>query len=378
MNLTEPSFDETEIEMLRACLSSKWVTQGPLTERFEKLIAERHQVQHALACTSCTAALHLATLALKLGPGDEVVVPAFTWVTSAHAAEYVGANAIFADIDLATYNIDPAALEASITPRTKAIVAVHLFGLAAPMDEIMTIAKKNKLAVIEDAACAIGTTYKDALVGGIGDIGCFSFHPRKTVTTGEGGAVTTNRQDLATLVRSQRNHGATGLPDAEQEAHGPWTMATFNNLGFNLRLSDIQAAVGVAQMAKLDRLLAERRRLGHYYSELLASNNAIALPLGGDYVGHSFQSYVIRILEGGRARRNQIMVALAGRQIQTRPGTHAVHRLAYYREKYGLREDRFPNSSLAEDTTITLPIFPGMTRSDQEVVATAISDAMTA
>ena len=275
MNLTEPSFDETEIEMLRSCLNSKWVTQGPMTEKFEALVAARHQVKHALACTSCTAALHLATLALKLGPGDEVVVPAFTWVTSAHAAEYVGAKAVLADVDLATYNIDPAALAASITPRTKAVVAVHLFGLSAPMDEIMAIAKKHGLAVIEDAACAIGTTYKDTLVGGIGDIGCFSFHPRKAVTTGEGGAVTTNRDDLATLVRSQRNHGASGLPDAELEAHGPWTMATFNNLGFNLRLSDIQSAVGIAQMAKLDRLLAERRRLGLRYSELLAEKTPL-------------------------------------------------------------------------------------------------------
>ncbi|MGH8338359.1 MAG: DegT/DnrJ/EryC1/StrS family aminotransferase, partial [Gammaproteobacteria bacterium] len=255
MNITEPSFDESEIEMLRTCLDSHWVTQGPLTERFETLIATEHQVKHALACTSCTAALHLATLALKLGPGDEVVVPAFTWVTSAHSAEYVGAKAVFADVDLATYNIDPAALEAAITPRTKAIVAVHLFGLAAPMDEINELAKRYGLAVIEDGACAIGTTYKGTPVGGIGDIGCFSFHPRKAVTTGEGGAVTTNRDDLATLVRSQRNHGATGLPDPEIEAHGPWTMGTFENLGFNLRLCDIQAAVGVAQMAKLALLL---------------------------------------------------------------------------------------------------------------------------
>src|ERR1700677_3332893 len=132
MNLSEPSFDETEIEMLRSCLASKWVTQGPLTERFENLIAKRHGVKHALACTSCTAALHLATLALKLGPGDEVIVPAFTWVTSAHSAEYVGARPVFVDVDLATFNIDPQALEAAITPRTRAIVAVHLFGLAAP------------------------------------------------------------------------------------------------------------------------------------------------------------------------------------------------------------------------------------------------------
>ncbi len=372
MNITEPSFDESEIALLRECLNSKWVTQGPLTERFEKLIADKQGVRHALACTSCTAALHLATLALKLGPGDEVIVPAFTWVTSAHCAEYVGAKPVFVDIDLTTFNIDPHALDAAITPRTKAIVAVHLFGLAAPMDEINAIAKKHNIAVIEDAACAIGTTYKGTAVGGIGDVGCFSFHPRKAVTTGEGGAVTSNRDDIAAMVRSQRNHGATGLPDPGLEAHGPWTMATFNNLGFNLRLSDIQAAVGVAQMAKLDRLLAERRRLGRRYSELLAAVNSIAKPTGGDTEGHAYQSYVIRILEGGRKHRNDVMAALAEKQIQTRPGTHAVHRLGYYAKKYALRPSEFPNAAIAEDTTITLPIFPGMTENDQQRVVQII------
>jgi perosamine synthetase len=368
MNITEPSFGEAEIAMLRECLDSKWVTQGPLTERFERMIAEKQKVTHALACTSCTAALHLATLALKLGPGDEVIVPAFTWVTSAHCAEYVGAKPIFVDIDLSTFNINPRALEAAITSRTKAIVAVHLFGLAAPMDEIKAIADPRGIAIIEDAACAIGTTYKGRPVGSIGDIGCFSFHPRKAVTTGEGGAVTTNRDDLAERVRSQRNHGSTGAPDPSIEPHGPWTMARFDNLGFNLRLSDIQAAVGVAQMAKLDRLLIERRRLGSRYSELLAQVNSIARPLGGDAKGHTYQSYVIRVLEGGRKRRNDLMLALAKENIQTRPGTHAVHRLGYYTNKYGWKPEQFPNATLAEDTTITLPIFPGMTEDDQQKV----------
>ncbi|MCC8980666.1 DegT/DnrJ/EryC1/StrS family aminotransferase [Bradyrhizobium acaciae] len=373
MNITEPSFDESEIAILRECLNSKWVTQGPLTERFEKLLAEKHEVKYALACTSCTAALHLATLALNLGAGDEVIVPAFTWVTSAHSAEYVGAKPVFVDIDLSTYNIDPDKLKAAITPRTKAIVAVHLFGLAAPMDEIRAIAEPRGIAIIEDAACAIGTTYKGKPVGAIGDIGCFSFHPRKAVTTGEGGAVTTNRDDLAARVRSQRNHGATGAPDPSIEPHGPWTMATFDNLGFNLRLSDIQAAVGVAQMGKLDRLLAERRRLGHRYSELLGGINSIVRPLGGDIDGHAFQSYVIRVGDGDRARRNAVMAALAAAGVQTRPGTHAVHRLGYYRNKYGLRPEQFPNAALAEDTTITLPIFPNMTEEDQRLVVDCIS-----
>jgi perosamine synthetase len=376
MNIIEPSFDESEIANLRDCLNSKWVTQGPMTDRFEKLIAAHHEIKHVLACTSCTAALHLSTLALGLGPGDEVIVPAFTWVTSAHSVEYVGAKPVFVDIDLSTYNIDPDAMAAAITPRTKAIVAVHLFGLAAPMDEINAIARSRDIAVIEDAACAIGTTYRGKPVGGIGDIGCFSFHPRKVVTTGEGGAVTTNRDDLAVRVRSQRNHGSTGMPDPSVEPHGPWTMATFDNLGFNLRLSDIQAAVGVAQMGKLDRLLSERRRLGRRYSELLAGINSIARPLDGDVEGHTYQSYVIRVVEGGRKRRNSLMSALADRQIQTRPGTHAVHRLDYYARKYGLKSKQLPNAAIAEDTTVTLPIFPNMTDAEQQKVVDVIDSIL--
>lgn len=377
LNITEPSFDESEIELLRTVLASKWVTQGPMTEKFESLLAANQRAKHALACTSCTAALHVAVMALGLGPGDEVIVPAFTWITSAHAAEYVGAKAVFTDIDPATYNIDPVCLEAAITPRTKAVVAVHLFGLAAPMDEIRAICAPRGIRIIEDAACAISTTYKGTPVGVLGDIGCFSFHPRKVVTTGEGGALTTNDDELARKMRALRNHGATGVaPATASEPHGPWTMAQFDTLGFNLRLSDIQAAVGVAQMAKLDRLVADRRAAARRYLDMLRDINDLVLPKAGDVDGHTFQSFVVRIAEGGRTRRNSVMAALAAEKIQTRPGTHAVHRLGYYREKYGIHPDAFPNAAMAEDTTITLPIVPYMRAEDQARVAAIIRAAM--
>jgi perosamine synthetase len=366
MNITEPHFNEEEIRLIEEVLNSRWVTQGPKTAEFESLFASRHRLQYALATTSCTSALHLSTLALQLQPGDEVVVPAFTWLTSAHSAEYVGAKAVFADVDLVTFNLDPTALEAAITPRTRAIVVVHLFGKAAPMDEIMAIAQRQKLAVIEDAACAVGTTYKGVPIGAIGDLGCFSFHPRKVITTGEGGMVTTNRKDLADRVKSLRNHGATG-PASGADPCKPYTMSTFDMLGFNLRMSDIQAAVGVAQMAKLDRLLAERRRLALRYSELLAGTEEIIVPT--DDPGHTYQSYVIQLAANDRERRNLIMEHLAKLNIQTRPGTHAVHRLGYYVNKYGLKPEQFPNACKAEDASITLPIFPGMTDDQQQFVA---------
>jgi perosamine synthetase len=377
MQIASPLFDEAEIVALRRCLESKWVTQGPLTEQFERLVGTRHKAQHAMATTSCTAALHLATAALGLGFGDEVVVPAFTWVTSAHCAEYVGAKAVFADVSETTYNLDPEALHAAITSRTRAVVAVHLFGLACDMDAVNEVARKHGLAVIEDAACALGTTYRNRPVGAIGDVGCFSFHPRKVITTGEGGLVTTDQDDLAAAVRSLRNHGSTGLPPDEEHPHGPWTMATFNRLGFNLRLSDIQAAVGVAQMAKLEALLAERRRIAFTYSRLLAEVDDLRVPTAGvDVSGHTFQSYVVRVVKGCRERRNHIMAHLAAKGIQTRPGTHAVHRLGYYSNKYGLKPGDFPVAALCEDTSITLPIFPGMTESDQHRVVDSILAAL--
>lgn len=375
MNITSPKFDENEIALLRQCLDSRWVTQGPFAAEFERLFARRHQAAHALATTSCTAALHLAALALRLRPGDEVIVPAFTWVTSAHCAEYAGARARFVDIDPATFNVAPELLEAAVTPRTRAIVAVHLFGLAAPMDEIMDIASRRGLSVIEDAACAVGTTYRGRPVGAIGTLGCFSFHPRKVITTGEGGMVTTHNDQLARMVGSLRNHGATGLaPGADPSK--PYTMSTFDNLGFNLRLSDIQAAVGVAQMAKLDELLSERRQRALHYHRLLEGVADVVPPTEPSWGGHTYQSYVIRIAEGGPRRRNRVMEVLAAASIQTRPGTHAVHRLGYYRNKYGLKDADFPVAASCEDTTITLPIFPGMTDAQQHEVTDRLKAAL--
>ncbi len=376
MKITAPKFDEQELVLLEQCLDSGWVTQGPFVERFERLFAQRHQAKHALAVTSCTAALHLAMLALGVGPGDEVIVPAFTWVTSAHSAEYCGAKVVFADVEPETFNLDPRALEAAITPRTKVVVVVHLFGLAARMDEILSITGKRGIRIVEDAACAIGTTHDGRPVGCIGDIGCFSFHPRKVITTGEGGMVTTLDGGLAGRIRSFRNHGSTGPPPGVADVTKPHVMATFDMLGYNLRMSDIQAAVGIAQMAKLNDLLEERRNLALRYHELLKGIEEIAIPTEPHRCGHTYQSYVIRLREGAAERRNRVMEHLDRLNIQTRPGTHAVHRLGYYRIKYGLRGEMFPVASACEDRSITLPIFPGMTFEDQMFVASSLTESL--
>lgn len=376
--ITTPSFGQEEIDGVARCLASGWVTQGPATSEFESLFRVRHEVEHALATTSCTAALHLATEALGLGPGDEVIVPALTWVTSAHSVEYVGAKVIFADVDPDTFNLDPAAVTAAITPRTRAIVAVHLFGLSADMAALNALAERHGLAVIEDAACAVGSTFQGKPVGGLGTFGCFSFHPRKVITTGEGGMVTTNDAGLADKVGALRNHGATAYlhPESEAERSKPWFMAPFDIVGYNLRLSDIQASVGVAQMAKLNDLLSERKQRALGYHERLKNLGALALPLEPEGYGHTYQSYVIRLLEGGRERRNAIMEVLARAEIQSRPGTHAVHRLGYYRERYDLAAEDFPRACICEDTTITLPIYPGMSDSDQDYIVAHLAEGL--
>lgn len=368
--ITRPCLDEQEVDAVRKVFESGWVTQGPTTGEFERAFARRHQVTHALATTSCTAALHMAVLALDLGPGDELIVPAFTWVTSAHCAEYAGARVAFCDIDPVTFNMDPAAVEAAVTPRTKAILAVHLFGLAADMQALQTIARKRGLRIIEDAACAVGSEYQGKPVGSLSDLACFSLHPRKVITTGEGGVVTTESNDLADRVAALRNHGANRRKTPAQPK--PYQMGAFDFLGYNLRFSDIQAAIGLVQLNKLDALLAHRRLCAQRYADRLAELDWVRVPVEPAGYHHTYQSFVIWVEAGAPASRNQIMDQLSAHGIQSRPGTMAVHCTNYYRERYRLAAEQFPWAKAAEDQTITLPIFPGMSESDIDRVVTTL------
>ncbi|MBQ9361178.1 MAG: DegT/DnrJ/EryC1/StrS family aminotransferase [Lachnospiraceae bacterium] len=369
--ITRPYFDEIEINNIRECLASGWVTQGPMVSRFEKKFMELHGGDNAMAVSSCTAGLHLAVISLGIGAGDEVLVPAFTWVTSANCVEYTGARAVFVDVDYRTFNIAPKEIEAHITSRTKAIVVVHEFGKAAPMDEIMGIADKYGLKVIEDCACAIGTTYKGRPVGTIGDVGIFSFHPRKAVTTGEGGICITSDRSLAIKIDSLRNHGAS--TDAEDSDYGePWYMGNYDFLGYNYRMSDIQAAVGLAQLDKLKELLNERKKCAKTYIELLRRNDILRLPNVDGDEGHTFQSFVVLLPEGEHELRNRMMRTMKENAIQTRQGTQAVHRLGYYRSKYDIKSEDYPVAAYCEDCTITLPLYPNMTIDEQKYIADII------
>ncbi len=372
--ITKPYFDEDEIKALKECLDSGWVTQGPMTERFENLFKEEHHCEYAVSVSSCTAALHIALLALGISAGDEVIVPAFTWITSASCVEYVGGTVRFVDVETETMNIAPERLEEAITSKTKAIIAVHLFGCPARMDEIMWIAKKYNLYVVEDCACAIGTTYKGRKVGTIGDIGCFSFHPRKAITTGEGGICSTDDEALYYKMLQYKNHGLNSVKKDEDYGK-PYYMGIYDEVGYNLRLSDIQAAVGIAQFKKLHLLLEDRKRCAEYYLERLKGCLDVILPIVPNEFGHTYQSFVILVKSGDRGVRNQIMIEMQQQGIQTRPGTIAIVRTEYNRKKYGLAEGECPVAEFCEDASLTLPIYPFMQPDEQNRVLQLVCKA---
>lgn len=366
-----PFTGDEEWEAVREPLATGWLTQGPKVAAFEKAFAARHQAAHALATTSCTTALHLILAAMGVGPGDEVIVPAFTWVATANVVLYCGATPVLVDVDPRTNNLDPAQLAAKITPRTKAILPVHLFGLCADMDAIAAVA--GDIPLIEDAACAAGAAYHGRSAGTLGLAGAFSFHPRKSITTGEGGMVTTNDRDLAGEADRLRNHGAS--VSEEQRHHGPrpYLLAEFNLLGFNYRMTDIQGAVGQVQLGKLDRFIAERQQWADFYAAELADVPWIRTPVVPQGYQHAWQAYVCWVDESlAPMPRNAIMERLQARGISTRPGTHAVHMLGYYRERFGYHADDFPGARDCDRYTMAIPLHNRMAAEDYAYVVHAI------
>jgi dTDP-4-amino-4,6-dideoxygalactose transaminase len=371
--IAAPMTGEDEWRAVREPLMSGWLTQGPKVAAFEKAFAERHQVLHALATTSCTTGLHLALAVLGVGPGDEVIVPAFTWVATANVVLHCGATPVFADVDPVTFNIDVKDALARVTSRTRAVIPVHLFGLCADIDALRG-GLPGHVSIIEDAACAAGASYGGRPAGGLGDMAVFSFHPRKSITTGEGGMLTTNRDDLAELADKLRNHGAS--VSEEQRHHGPrpYLLPEFNLLGFNYRMTDLQGAVGLAQLSKLDRFVEERSRRAAYYRAALADIGWLETPQVPPGWTHAWQAFVTRIdPETAPLPRNEIMDRLQSQGISTRPGTHAVHMLGYYRERFGLQPDDYPGARDCDGNTMAIPLHNRMTDEDYHYVAHAIT-----
>ncbi|MFZ5585152.1 MAG: DegT/DnrJ/EryC1/StrS family aminotransferase [Thermodesulfobacteriota bacterium] len=379
--ITKPVFGERERALMLEPLASGWVVQGPYVARFEKMFAAFCEIPHALATTSCTTGLHLILAALGIGPGDEVIVPSFTFVATANAVEYTGARPVFCDIDPRTFNIDPGQAAGRITRRTRAIMPVSLFGLCADMPALRALANRHGLYLIEDAACALGARRAGRHAGAEADAAAFSLHPRKAITTGEGGMVVTADPDLAARMAKLRNHGAEATDLERHQKEGGSLLPAFNLLGFNYRLTDIQGALGVAQMERAAEIIAARRAGAGVYDELLAEIPAVIPPLVPDGFEHAYQSYVaiyrgaldglpgLEHLAELNRQRNRLMTAMENDGITVRQGTHAVHTLGYYARKYGIAPEDFPHSLLADRLSLTLPLFPGISRAQQERVA---------
>lgn len=370
-----------EFDIIQKPLESGWVVQGPYTQEFEKKFSEFVDVKESIAVSSCTSALHLSLAALNFKPGDEAIVPAFTWISTANVVEHLGGKVVFCDIDLSTFNIDISKIEKKITPRTKAILPVHLFGLSANMNPIIEIAKKHNLFVIEDAACGFGSKYSNKHVGTFGDTGCFSFHPRKAITTGEGGMVTTNNSELARKIRSMRDHGAAMSDFQRHHGSRPYLLAEHPYAGYNYRMTDIQASIGLTQMDRAKKIVDERIKLAITYLKSLDGLDFFQLPTNTNGYQHGYQSFPclfdkkninLSNVEDINTRRNSFMDTLQNDGVSTRPATHAVHMLKYYREKYRIDPHDFPNAYIANECSISFPLFNGLTAKEQDYVINTI------
>jgi len=375
--ITKPYITERELELVGESLNSGWLVQGPRVRQFEKHIAAFTGANHAIAVNSCTSGQMLMSEIIGLQPGHQVIVPAFTWISTAHSVEHMGAQPVFCDISLDTFNIDPLKMDTMIEPATQAIYPVSLFGLTADMPAIMKMARQHQLRVVEDVACGLGARLNGSHCGTFGEAGVLSFHPRKSITTGEGGVIITNDPHIDKLARSLREHGAM-KSDHERHISGkPHQMSNYPYLGFNMRMTDMQAAVGIAQYEKLEQILRIKNQLAREYQENLSHISWLKLPAIPAGHTHAFQTYCTlfkpqetfealekndgRSLDLLHEQRNKVMDQLSHKGIMTRPGTHALHIQEYYQNKYGYHKMDFARAYAADRLTIALPFYPTIT-----------------
>jgi perosamine synthetase len=355
--LSLPEFGDAEAQAVAGVLESGWVSQGPKVAEFESLVAARVGAKYGVATTSCTTALHLALVASGIGPGDEVICPSYSFVATANAVLYAGATPVFADIDSDTWNIDAADAATRVTSKTKAILAVHQVGLAADLDALRGAAPTG-VAIVEDAACAIGSLYKGRPIGSHGNVSCLSFHPRKTISLGEGGMVMTDEASLAEHVRRLRSHGAS-VSDLDRHRAKGLVFEEYRELGYNYRMTDIQAAIGIEQLKRLDGLLARRRLVAARYNAAFCNVEQIQTPAEPAYARHSYQSYAIRLRAGNR---DDMMGALIEAGISCRRGIPPIHLEPLY-----LRRGRvsLPVTEAVAAGSIFLPMYASLPEADQ-------------
>lgn len=371
--ITKPLLGDAETEHVRQVIQSGWVSQGPKVKEFEKAFADYVGAKHAVAVSSCTTALHLSLLASGVKSGDEVITPSHTFIATANSIAHCGAIPVFVDIDPRTFNLDPDRIEAAITRRTKAIMIVHQIGLPADIGRITKIAKRHGLEIVEDAACAIGSEYKNRPIGCHSRTVCFSFHPRKIITTGDGGMVTTNDAALAKKLELLRQHGMS-VNDLARHRSKKVIFEEYPIVGYNYRLTDMQAAMGIEQLKRLPKILKDRRRLAERYTDAFSKFDQISPPFVPNYAQPNFQSYCVYVEKGKQISRDVLMQRLLEMGIATRRGVMSVHLEKPYRKSR--RPGGLQHSTYASNNALILPLYPQMTEKEQMAVIKAIKTAL--
>ncbi|WP_372593647.1 DegT/DnrJ/EryC1/StrS family aminotransferase [Actinotalea sp.] len=371
INVMQPWLGAEEVAAVTEVIESGWVAQGPKVAAFEEAFARRQEAEHAVATSSCTTALHLALLVGGVGPEDDVVVPSFSFVATTNAPTYVGARPVFADVDPVTGNLTAATVEAALTPRTRAVIAVDQGGVPVDLAAIRSVTDPRGILVIEDAACGAGSTYRGRPVGAGAELAAWSFHPRKLLTTGEGGMLTTSNEEWARRARTLREH-AMSVSAAARHASVLAPPEEYLEVGFNYRMTDLQAAVGIVQLGRLDEIVRRRREIAATYDEAIASIDGLRAVRDPSWGTSNFQSYWVEVEPRFAMDREGLLAHLASAEISARRGIMAAHRQPAHA---ALEHAPLPVTERLTDATLILPVFHQMTAEEQDRVIDALRSA---
>ena len=367
--LTRICFGPEEEAAAARTLRSGWITQGPRVLEFERAVADYVGAQHGVAVTNATAGLHLSLITAGIGPGDEVILPSLTFIATANVVRYCGATPVFADVDLNTLNLNAEDVAARCTIRTKAIILVHQFGLPGDINRILEVARQANCELIEDAACALGATYRDTRIGSHSTRVCFSFHPRKIVSIGEGGMILTNNAQLADRLRRLRHHGR----DATEWQRHESTQAgreRYVETGYNYRLTDIAAAIGLEQMKRLDQIVSDRRRVAKRYDQAFRQQERLSVAYNNYGAQTNAQTYMLRLIGATPQHRDTLVTQLREKGIGAKAGLACIHQEPCYADAYpGVL---LPNSEQLSEQMLLLPLFPQLTEEQQDRVIESV------